>query len=106
MTRLVGTLTLATGSGLLLSGPLIGQDLLLELVGESAVSLRLICIIAIVLGLLATALGIREEREITKQSFLRQHGLKAMKIPCLMIASAFALGLGFLVWGATSSEEV
>jgi hypothetical protein len=63
MTRLLGTLTLATVSGLLLSGSLIGQDLLVELAGESAVSLRLICALAIALGVLAVALGIRDERE-------------------------------------------
>jgi hypothetical protein len=63
MPRLLGTLTLATGSGLLLSGPLIGQDLLIELAGESAAPLRLICALAIALGVLAVALGIRDERE-------------------------------------------
>jgi hypothetical protein len=63
MTRLLGTLALATGSGLLLSGPLIGQDLLSELAGESVASLRLVCAVAIGLGVLAVALGVRDERE-------------------------------------------
>jgi hypothetical protein len=63
VTRLLGTLTLATGSGLLLSGPLIGQDLLMELAGESVAPLRLTCVVAVVLGVAAVALGIRDERE-------------------------------------------
>ena len=63
ITRLLGTLALATGSGLLLSGPLIGRDLLVELAGESVASLRLVCAAAIGLGVLAVVLGIRDERE-------------------------------------------
>jgi len=64
LTCLLGTLALATGGGLLLSGPLIGQDLLMELAGGGGASLRLICAIAIVLGVLAVTLGIRDEREV------------------------------------------
>jgi hypothetical protein len=64
LTRLLGMLTLVTGSILILSGPIIGQDLLVELAGESAASLRFICGAAIVVGMLAVALGIRDEREI------------------------------------------
>jgi hypothetical protein len=67
-------LTLATGSGLLLSGPLIGRDLLIELAGESVASLRLICTIAIALGVLAVALGIRDEREANTTA---RHNTKA-----------------------------
>jgi hypothetical protein len=63
VTRLLGTLTLATGGGLLLSGPLLGQDLLRELAGESVAPLRLTCVVAVVLGGAAVALGIRDERE-------------------------------------------
>jgi hypothetical protein len=64
LTRLLGMLTFVTGSTLLLSGPIIGQDLLGELAGESVASLRFICGAAIVFGVLAVALGIRDEREI------------------------------------------
>ena len=63
ITHLLGTLAGATGSGLLLSGPLMGQDLLMELAGEGVVSLRLVCAAAVALGVLAVVLGIRDERE-------------------------------------------
>lgn len=62
-TRLLGALTLAAGGSLLLSEPLIGQDLLTELTGTKVLSLRLVCTVAIVLGLLAVRLGRREEQE-------------------------------------------
>jgi dihydroxyacetone kinase DhaKLM complex PTS-EIIA-like component DhaM len=63
MPRLLGTISLAIGSGLLLSGPLLGQDLLIELVGENVATFRLICALAVVLGALAVAFGVRDERE-------------------------------------------
>ena len=63
LTRLLGALTLAAGGSLLLSEPLIGQDLLTELTGTSLLSLRLVCTVAVVLGLLAVRLGRREEKE-------------------------------------------
>jgi hypothetical protein len=62
-TRLLGVLTLAAGGSLLLSEPLLGQDLLTELTGTQMLSLRLVCTVAIVLGLLAVRLGRREEKE-------------------------------------------
>ena len=62
-TRLLGALALAAGGSLLLSEPLIGQDLLTELTGTKVLSLRLVCTIAVVLGLLAVWLGRREEKE-------------------------------------------
>ena len=65
LTQLLGTLTFATGGGLLLSEPLIGQDLLTELAGDSVAPLRLVCAVAIVLGAVAVGLGIREEKEST-----------------------------------------
>lgn len=64
-TRLLGALTLAAGSSLLLSEPLIGRDLFFELTGTSVSQLRLICIAAILLGALAVGLGLREERKST-----------------------------------------
>jgi len=62
-TRLLGALTLAIGGSLLLSEPLIGQDLFTELTGTQLLPLRFVCTVAIVLGLLAVRLGIREEKE-------------------------------------------
>ena len=62
-TRLLGALTLAAGGSLLLSEPLIGQDLLTDLTGTSLLSLRFVCTVAVVLGLLAVRLGRREEKE-------------------------------------------
>jgi hypothetical protein len=62
-TRLLGVLALAAGGSLLLSEPLIGQDLLSDLTGTSLLSLRFVCTVAIVLGLLAVRLGRREEKE-------------------------------------------
>ncbi len=63
LTRLLGVLTLAAGGSLLLSEPLIGQDLLSDLTGTSLLSLRFVCAVAIALGLLAVRLGRREEQE-------------------------------------------
>ena len=62
-TRLLGALTLAAGGSLLLSEPLIGRDLLVELTGNTPKALQLICVIAIILGALAISLGMREDRE-------------------------------------------
>jgi hypothetical protein len=62
-TRLLGTLALVVGATLLLSEFLLSQELFLELTGNSPVTLRFICTVAIVLGVLAIGLGIREERE-------------------------------------------
>jgi hypothetical protein len=62
-TRLLGVLTLAAGGSLLLSEPLLGQDLLSDLTGTSLLSLRVVCAVAIALGLLAVRLGRREEKE-------------------------------------------
>ena len=64
LTRLLGVVTLATGGSLLLSEPLLGQDLLTELTGTNLWALRAVCAIAIVLGALAVRLGRREEQEL------------------------------------------
>lgn len=63
LTRLLGALALATGGSLLLSEPLLGQDLFFELTGTTLMSLRLACTVAIILGALAVGLGMREEKE-------------------------------------------
>jgi hypothetical protein len=62
-TRLLGALTLAAGGTLLLSEWVIDQDLLYELTGTNLVSLRLACVLAIVLGVFAVRLGRQEEKE-------------------------------------------
>lgn len=62
-TRLLGALALAAGGSLLLSEPLLGQDLFTELTGISPVPLRVVGTVATVLGALAVGLGRREEKE-------------------------------------------
>lgn len=62
-TRLFGGLALAAGGSLLLSEPLLGQDLLFELTGIQMAPLRLMCAVAMALGVFAVGLSIREERE-------------------------------------------
>ncbi len=64
-TRLLGALALAAGASLLVSEPLIGREVFFELTGTSATHLRVICIVAILLGALAIGLGVREEHEHT-----------------------------------------
>ena len=63
LTRLLGMLTLAAGGSLLLSEPLIGQDLLGELTGTALGALQLVGAVSIVLGFLAVRVGMREEQE-------------------------------------------
>ena len=63
LTRLLGALVLAAGGSLLLSEPLLGQELFRELAGTTLGSLRLVCVVAIVLGTCAVRLGMREEKE-------------------------------------------
>jgi hypothetical protein len=62
-TRLLGVVTLATGGSLLLSEPLLGQDLLTDLTGTNLITLRTVCALAIGLGALAVRLGRRDEQE-------------------------------------------
>ena len=62
-TRLLGVVALAAGGSLLLSEPLLGQDLLTDLTGTSLVTLRAVCAIVVVLGGLAVRLGRQEEKE-------------------------------------------
>jgi hypothetical protein len=63
LTRLLGALTLAMGGSLLLGELLLGQTFFQELTGTSFASLRLGCVLAIVLGALAVRLGRRDEQE-------------------------------------------
>ena len=62
-TRLLGALALAAGGSLLLSEPLIGHDLFVEMTGTGLTHLRLVCIVAVLLGGFAVGLGVREEHE-------------------------------------------
>src|SRR5262249_16060857 len=50
--------------------------------------------------------GIRDEREAKEHDPTQEHEARAMKIPYLMAALAFTLGLGFLVWGTACSDDV
>ena len=61
--RLFGGLALAAGGSLLLSEPLLGQDLLFELTGIQMAPLQLMCAVTMALGVFAVGLAIREERE-------------------------------------------
>jgi hypothetical protein len=61
--RLLGALALAAGGSLLLSDLFIGQDLLSELTGMQALSLRVVSTIVLLLGGFALRLGVREEKE-------------------------------------------
>jgi hypothetical protein len=63
LTRLLGVVTLATGGSLLVSEPLLGHDLLTDLIGTSLTTLRAVCGLAVVLGALAVRLGRRDEQE-------------------------------------------
>jgi hypothetical protein len=63
LTRLLGALALAAGGTLLLSEWVIEQELLHELTGTSLASLRLACVLAVVLGVFAVRLGRQEEKE-------------------------------------------
>jgi hypothetical protein len=63
LTHLLGVLALAAGGSLLLSEPLLGQDLLSELTGIQLLPLRLICTVVIVLGVVAVRLGRQEEKD-------------------------------------------
>jgi hypothetical protein len=60
---LLGVLALAAGGSLLLSEPLLGQELLTDLTGTNLWALRAVCAIVIVLGALAVRLGRQEEKE-------------------------------------------
>src|SRR5262245_49896283 len=62
--RLLGVLALAAGGSLLVSEPLLGQDLFSELTGTQVLPLRLICTVIRVMGLIAVWLGRQEEKEL------------------------------------------
>jgi integrase len=82
LTQLLGMLALATGGGLLLSEPLIGQDLLTEWAGDSVAPLRLVCAVAIVLGAVAK-LRLQDYQQDGNQWWFRfdEKGGKARTIP-------------------------
>ena len=63
--QLMGILGLATGAGLLLSEPILGQYLLAELTGLQIVLLRIMCAIVVALGALAVGLSLQESEETT-----------------------------------------
>jgi hypothetical protein len=64
LTRLLGVWALAAGGSLLLSEPLLGQELLTDVTGTNLGTLRLVCALTLGLGTLAVRLGRREEQEL------------------------------------------
>lgn len=64
--RILGGIALAVGGGLLLSEPLIGQDLLTEVTGTPIAMLWLLCSLVFFLGILALGLSIRDAREFAQ----------------------------------------
>lgn len=60
--QFIGILGLATGAGLLLSEPILGQYLLAKLTGIQIVSLRIMCGIIVAFGALALALSKQEKQ--------------------------------------------
>ena len=62
-THILGIFALAAGGSVLLSGPLLGQDLLTEVTGMEVISLYPLCAGSIVIGAVAMKVGLQEERE-------------------------------------------
>lgn len=65
LTRTLGAVTLTVGGILLLSEPILGQNLLVELTGSSLTHLRLLCAVALIVGVVGIRLGRQEEKEGT-----------------------------------------
>lgn len=66
--RIVGGIALTVGGGLLVSEPLIGQDLLMEVTGTPLAALWLSCSLVFFLGILAVGLSIRDAREFAQDN--------------------------------------
>lgn len=64
VTSMLGIFALAAGGSLLLSEPLLGQDLLTEVTGMHATSLYPLCAVSIITGAVAMKVGLQEEREL------------------------------------------
>ena len=63
VTHTLGIFALAAGGSLLLSEPLLGQDLLTEVTGMHGTLLYLWCVVSITAGAVAVKVGLQEERE-------------------------------------------
>lgn len=63
VTHTLGIFALAAGGSLLLSVPLLGQDLLMEVTGMHGTSLYPWCVVSIMAGAVAVKVGLQEERE-------------------------------------------
>jgi len=63
VTHTLGIFALAAGGSLLLSEPLLGQDLLTEVTGMHVTSLYPLCAVSIIAGAIAMKVGLQEERE-------------------------------------------
>jgi hypothetical protein len=59
----LGIFALAAGGSLLLSEPLLGQDLLTEVTGMNGTSLYLWSVVSVMAGAVAMKVGLQEERE-------------------------------------------
>ena len=63
VTSILGIFAFATGGSLLVSEPLLGHDLLTEVMGMQVTSLYPLCAVCIVAGAVAMRVGLQEERE-------------------------------------------
>ena len=66
VTSMLGVFALAAGGSLLLSEPLLGQDLLTEVTGIPVTSLYPLCAVSIIAGAVAMRVGLQEEREFNR----------------------------------------
>jgi len=64
--RVLGGIALAVGGGLLLSEPLVGQNLLAEVTGAPIAMLLPLSSLIFFLGILAVGLSIRDARELAQ----------------------------------------
>ncbi len=63
VTHTLGIVALAAGGSLLLSEPLLGQNLLTEVTGMQVTSLYPLCAVSIIAGAVAVKVGLQEEQE-------------------------------------------
>jgi hypothetical protein len=64
ITSMLGIFALAAGGSLLVSEPVLGQDLLTEVTGIPVTSLYPLCAANLMAGAVAMKIGLQEEREL------------------------------------------